>query len=196
MNTLEQLANLLRSLPGIGPRQAKRIALSLAQSSKEIKQSWLSSFQSLISSLSTCSSCLRVIENNTDKLCHICRDGHRNNAIRLLVSHDTDIEACERSGSFNGLYLVVGGPVPVTKQTLAPEVKVSELEEIIKTRKPTEIILGLGSTPDAIHTEELLATHLTSFPVKVTRLAKGMAYGSSLEYIDPATFEEAINRRT
>ena len=113
MTNLEKLIRHFEQFPGIGGRQARRFAFHiLTLDPKDVDEiSFL--ITSMQDSVAECSSCRRFFSKNSDKeeQCSICTDGNRDHKTLMVVERDSDVQAIERSGTYDGFYFVLGGTV-------------------------------------------------------------------------------------
>ncbi|MCX6763871.1 MAG: recombination mediator RecR [Candidatus Moranbacteria bacterium] len=139
--------------------------------------------------MKTCRRCFNIAE---DDLCEICKDLHRDQKIVCVVEEPLDIISLERTGTFKGLYHVLGGVIFGGKDE---NLKISELIKRIKEEKPEEIILATNPTTEGDATALYLKKKLQEYDVKLTRLARGLSTGSDIEYADEITLSSALNNR-
>ncbi len=200
MNALNRLAELFGKLPGIGPRQAKRFVYYLLQSPPAMRKEMAELIEGLSKEVRQCELCYRfyTTESSNSKRCAICANEARETESLMVVEKDVDIDAIERSGSYKGLYFVLGGIIPVleSKKGLA---RTKELLRAVDARKPKEIILALSLTTDGEHTSdqlrELLHPLAEKQSSKLSVLGRGLSTGSELEYADPETIKSALKGR-
>jgi len=204
MNPLERLTKNFERFPGIGPRQARRfVQFLLAQPAgyrtllaEDIKRLGANTFQ--------CKKCFRwsVKNNNSHSLCTICSDTHRDKGLLCVVEKDADLDNVDRSG-FKGLYLVLGGTIPLAAEE--PEGHVRARECIMRVEEDgtkgilKEVILGLSATTLGDHTRGFLQEKMMpiaqALNFKITSLGRGLSTGSELEYADPDTIASALSSR-
>ena len=200
MDPIEHLAQLLNELPGIGPRQSKRLAYALILKPKHYSDELSRLIHEVKEEVGNCTSCFRFIskKNLVGGLCPICRDPLRNPSLLMILSRDVDLQSMERSGIYDGLYFVLGGSVPVLEKTPQAFIRLKELERLLNNRKEIkEIILAHNQTPEGEHTseiiEELIQTTNPSFII--SRLGRGLSTGTELEYSDNETLRNALKNR-
>lgn len=200
MGALNRLAELFGKFPGIGPRQAKRFVYFLLQSPPAVRKDIAGLITELGRHVHQCEACYRfyAVDGTLAKRCVICSNEQREQNSLMVVEKDVDIDAIERSGSYKGLYFVLGGVMPVleSKKGLA---RTTELARAVETRKPKEIILALSLTTDGEHTtdalKESLAPLVQKLGAKISTLGRGLSTGSELEYADPETIKQALGNR-
>ncbi len=183
------------SLPGIGPRAALRYAYWLVTQPKESIKRFAMSVEQLADHVTTCTVCHQWAEESP---CAICRDPKRENGLLCVVATSQDLRAIEETGVFKGRYHVLGGTLDPIEGRTPETLAIAALFERIKKNEPiiTEIVLALDADIPGDTTALYLRKHLSSFPVKMTRLARGLPSGASLEYADAYTLADAlVNRR-
>ncbi len=186
------LINQLQTLPGIGKKTAERFAFRLL----EWDQSALNAFANTLSTLQTevplCSKCGCLKERTS---CPFCENSRRDPALLCIIASPRDAYAIEETGSFFGLYHVLGTLLsPLDGQT-PNKLNISQLIERIQSLNVPEVILALDSTMEGDATALFLREKLQCVPVKISRLALGLPIGSSLDFIDGGTLAQALSGR-
>lgn len=204
MNDLDKLITLFESFPGVGARQAKRFAFHiLTMAEGDVKQ-LATLIAGLRETVVECESCHRFYSKyqGTDNLCSICSSSNRDHERLLVVERDSDIQAIERSGVYNGLYFVLGGTVPLLNATDKEKLRGGALKATVETRlnhNLSEIILGFSVNPDGENTarfvESILSPLLQNTEVKLSHLGRGLSTGSELEYADAETIKNSLKNR-
>jgi len=201
MDPIEQLAKLLNELPGIGPRQSKRLAYALILKSKGYSEELSQLIHRVKEEVKNCSSCFRYIskKNLVNDQCAICRNERRNNSLLMILSRDVDLQSMERSGIYDGLYFVLGGSVPVLEKNPQAFIRLHELERLLSSRKEIkEVILAHNQTPEGEHTALIIEdmVHQAGTTFKISRLGRGLSTGTELEYSDNETLRNALKNRS
>lgn len=201
MTIFDKLADIFRSFPGIGPRQAKRFVYFLLSRDKE----YLEELDALISNLKEhivqCKECFRFFQKrNGASLCPICSDPIRDTGELMVVAKDTDLEAMEKSGTYHGKYFVLGGTIALVERKNGDKLRLKEVQarvtKDVKSGILKEVILALSANPDGEHTADELKTLLTPLSVKISTLGRGLSTGSELEYADKETLKSALKNRS
>lgn len=214
MDTFSKLAEMFKSFPGIGPRQAKRFVYFLLSRDK----AYLEELNALIANLKEhivqCKECFRFFQRkNGAALCPICADPNRDTGELMVVAKDTDLEAMEKSGTYHGKYFVLGGTISLVERKNGDKLRTKELLSIIESRvirasdsrnvresdarsSLREIILALSANPDGEHTSDELKLLLKPFSLKMSTLGRGLSTGSELEYADKETLKSALKNRS
>jgi recombination protein RecR len=200
MDGLTQLAELLREFPGIGPRQARRLAFYLVRRDRNWVDSFAKTLLTAKSEVRTCTSCMRLFPATGDAVdCNICTNPSRDTAMLLLVEKDVDLENIERTGAYSGLYFVVGGTTSALDKDPARSIRLRELEQRIKNSDLREVVLALSATTEGDETATFLRDHIETKvdtkTVTITHLGRGLSTGTELEYVDKDTMRNALSGR-
>lgn len=205
MSDLDKLITLFETFPGIGGRQAKRFAFHVLTMNEKDTEDLSRLISRIKSTVVECQSCHRFFSTTqAETLCSICTASNRNHARLFVVERDTDIQAIERAGTYDGLYFVLGGTVPLLNSTDTAKLRGSLLKATVETRlKDTdpleEVILGFSINPDGENTarfvESILNPVLAYTQTKITHLGRGLSTGSELEYADAETIKSALKNR-
>ncbi|RKZ29798.1 recombination protein RecR [bacterium] len=189
---LETLIDELSRLPGIGRKSARRIAFHLLHKPKDDAYALAEALRNMVDNVRSCSICHSLSETDP---CNICTDESRDRNLICVVEEISDLLAIESTGSYNGLYHVLGGvidplsgigPEALTIQALLERLKGSDVEEIIIATNPT----AEGDT-----TAIYLAKLIRPLGAKVTRIARGLPVGGDLEFADKSTLARALENR-
>jgi len=193
--TAEPIVRLIEAfsrLPGIGPKSAQRLAYYVLQSSDVEVEELAESLLCLKSSLVLCSRCFNVADKDP---CSICSDPQRDKTVVCVVEKPSDIPPMERTSQFNGLYHVLHGVVSPNKGIGPDDLKIRELLSRLRDGEVKEVILATNPTVEGEATAMYIRQLVTPMGVKATKLARGLPYGSDLEYADDITLGQAINSR-
>ncbi len=185
---LENLINRISDLPGIGRRQAARLAFFLLnQPVKELRG--LAEAVTGIKSIKTCSRCFNFTEED---LCVYCRNKNRDQQIICAVEDAMDIATIEKTGQYKGVYHVLGGLISPLDKITPDKLKIKELFSRLKKEPVKELIMALNPTTEGDATILYIERLLKEAPIKITRLARGLSTGSDLEYADDSTMINAL----
>lgn len=200
MNSIDKLAELFGKFPGIGPRQARRFVYFLLSRSGNYTMELMEAIQNIKKEIVQCGECMRFYAKNgsSAKICNICSDNTRDNSMLMVVPRDIDLEAVEKSNSYNGYYFVLGGVVPILEKEPEKRIRSKELEVRIKSGLKSglkEIILAMNANQDGENTAEYLETKLKNFELITSKLGRGLSTGAELEYADPETLKNAFQNR-
>jgi len=118
----------------------------------------------------------------------------------MVVAKDTDLEAMEKSKTYEGKYFVLGGTIALIEKKNGDVLRIKELisrvEKEVKAGTVKEVILALSANPDGEHTADELRTLLTPYNVAISTLGRGLSTGSELEYADAKTLKNALKNRS
>lgn len=209
MDNIEKLSQIFSEFPGIGTRQAKRFVYFLMTKNPEFLTDITEIISNLKDEIKSCRNCSRFFQKNylDSALCEICGDKNRDKTKLMLVSRDIDLETVEKSGSYDGMYFILGGSVPILEKNPENQIRlkklISYLDEKVKSGDTTsrlkEIILGMNANPTGEHTADFLKNALSEFStkygVKISILGRGLSTGTELEYSDADTIKNALKNR-
>lgn len=200
MDPIDRLSALFERFPGIGPRQAQRFVQFLLRSSSATRRELIESVKELSGTVHQCTSCMRYHSGEKNE-CSICSNPSRDTSLLAIVASDADIAALERSGTYKGLYFVMGGTISLASDKRHTIRERELLESIVGRVKKglREIILAFPANPEgdftALHIRGALEPYAKEHKFKVTTLGRGLSTGSELEYADPDTIKSALENR-
>ena len=195
MSELDRLAEEFLRFPGIGPRQAQRVARFVVRQTKAATERFTTAIERARARIMQCTACNRFAERNGD-VCARCGDARRDSSLLMVVERDEDADAIERTKQYQGLYFILGGALPL-KPDLDSRVS-KEIQKIAsRARSHAEIIIATSATPEGDHTAREIGRVLSESEskAKITRLGRGLSTGSELEYIDEETLAHALRNR-
>lgn len=186
----KKLIEYFTKLPGIGPRHATRLILALL----EWPASEIDEFSKHLAELTTgpvlCEQCFNFAD---EALCTICKNPRRNQERIAVVERVTDLAAMEKAGVYDGVYHVLGGAINPVGGYVPEKLKIREL--LARAKNAEEIILATNPNTYGETTALYLEQELKPLQVKTTRLARGLASGTSVEYADEITLANALKHR-
>ncbi|MFC1909844.1 recombination mediator RecR [Chloroflexota bacterium] len=191
-DTVSVLISELNRLPGIGPKSAQRLAYYLLRATEEQVRALADAMVSVKQNTHMCSVCLNITDSDP---CLICRDDQRDHSKICIVEQPQDIVALEHLHIYNGLYHVLHGVISPNDGVGVDDVKAKELVSRLQDSKVTEIIMATNPTLEGEQTAMYLSRFIIPTGVKVTRLARGLPFGTELEYADDVTLTRAIEGR-
>ncbi|MFZ0007344.1 MAG: recombination mediator RecR [Steroidobacteraceae bacterium] len=187
-----QLIEALRTLPGVGPRTAQRMAFHLLQ---EGRPGALALSRALEGALATVVRCRRCRMLTETELCSICAAPQRDAALLCAVESPADVVAIEQSGSYRGRYFVLMGHLSPLDGIGPEQLGLRELEAILGEGGVRELILATNSTVEGEATAHYLGELAARRGVRATRIAHGVPVGGELEYVDGGTLAHALAGR-
>jgi recombination protein RecR len=192
LSDIDQLAQLLARLPGLGPRSARRAVLHMLQRKEALMVPLAAALERTAASVNPCSLCGNL---DTRDPCGICSDPSRNQHSICVVEQVGHIWSIQRSGVYRGLYHVLGGTLSALDGVKPEDLSIARLIERVSGQGVTEVILALNVTIEGAATAHYLADRLRHLGVTVSRLAQGVPIGGDLDYLDDGTLTAAFNSR-
>lgn len=189
---IQKLLEAFQTLPGVGPKTAERYVFSLLRRSAAEIDAFTDAVAQATRSVSICRSCYTVGHQDP---CEVCSDGRRDRSTLCVVAEPQDVGAIEGTSAYRGLYHVLGGMLSPLEGMTEEKLRVRELLDRISRDRVREIILAFSPNLDGETTILALSGALKSFPVRVTRLARGLPMGAELQYADEVTLTDAIAGR-
>jgi recombination protein RecR len=189
---LQRLLDELGRLPGIGPKSAQRIAYHLLEADAEEARRLANAIMEVKQQVHFCPVCFSYATRDT---CDVCADSSRDRTSICVVSEPRDVQAIERTGSYHGLYHVLGGVISPMDKVGPDQLHVRELLQRLASGEVGEVILATNPDVEGETTATYLARTIRPLGVTVTRLASGLPVGGDLEYADEVTLGRAIEAR-
>lgn len=190
---LDLLIKQLSTLPGLGRRSAKRVALHLLMHKDTQMIPLAKSLSHTADIIQTCESCGNLDEG---QICRICRDSQRDRATLCVVASVADLWAIERTRTYRGIYHVLGGVLSALDGIGPKDLAIDSLMHTINENNVSEVILALSATVDGQSTAHYITDMIENRDIKVTRLAHGMPVGGELDYLDDGTISTALKARS
>jgi recombination protein RecR len=189
---VSRLIQELNKLPGIGPKSAQRLAYYLLRASEEQAKELAEAILSARQKTKLCSVCFNVADSDP---CPICRNDQRDPSKICIVEQPQDILALEHTGIYDGLYHVLHGAISPIEGVGADDVRIKELMNRLQGGLVNELILATNPNLEGEATAMYLNRLVSPLSIKVTRLARGLPFGTELEYADDVTLTRAIEGR-
>ncbi len=190
--SVNRLMQEFAKLPGIGPKSAQRLTYYLLRTQKEQVTALAEAIMSLKDSTRLCTACFNIADSD---LCPICRNSNRDKTSICVVEQPQDILALEHSGIYKGLYHVLHGAISPTDGIGINDIRIEELLERLKSGGICEVILATNPTLEGEQTAMYLNKLIIPMGIRVTRLARGLPFGTELEYADDVTLTRALEGR-
>ncbi|MDP9174046.1 MAG: recombination mediator RecR [Planctomycetota bacterium] len=192
--SIQNLMQELSRLPGIGTRSAERIAFHLLKQKPEEALKLADAIRDVKTRIRHCSVCYNLTE---DDPCSICRDPGRDQSKVCVVEQPKDLLALESTGLYNGVYHVLLGRIAPLEESHPQDLTIDALGHRLSVGTIREVIMGTNPTVDgdgtALYIQNLISAQ--SPGVQVTRLARGLPAGSSIEYANRNILSDAISGR-
>ena len=189
---IERLIALLAKLPGLGPRSARRAALSLLKRREQLLDPLARAMSEASSRVRPCAVCGAL---DTADPCTVCAAPERDGALICVVEEVGALWAMERGGAFRGRYHVLGGLLSALDGVGPQSLRVDELVSRASDPRVREVILALPATVDGQTTAHYLHERLAGAEVEVTSLARGVPVGGELDWLDDGTIAQALRAR-
>lgn len=181
-----------KKLPGIGEKTALRLVLHLLKQETQKVEIFSETMVRLRKEIKECKTCFNLSDNEE---CGICRNKLRESSVVCVVENIRDIIAIENTGSFRGLYHVLGGVISPINGIGPDQLKISDLQERIIENNIQEIIMAISPTIEGDTTIFYISKLLKDLDLKITTIARGVSFGGELEYTDELTLARSINSR-
>jgi recombination protein RecR len=195
-NLIEQLA----ALPGIGPRAAERLTLHLLKSEAGVSKDLAGALTQLKATVRSCKACWNLTE---DQFCNVCANQQRDAGVVLIVEQPRDLAVIEQAGLYKGVYHVLLGRLSPLDGVGADALTIDHLLKRVqdpmanlRSMPVREVILGLNPTFESDGTALYLTEALSRKKITLTRLARGLPTGVSLEMVNKAVLADALSDRT
>ncbi|HEV2284494.1 MAG TPA: recombination mediator RecR [Steroidobacteraceae bacterium] len=189
---LAQLIEALRSLPGVGPKTAQRMAFHLLQDGRPGARALAQALDGALASVTRCRRCRMLTE---EELCTICAAPQREATLLCVVESPADVVAIEQSGSYRGRYFVLMGHLSPLDGVGPEHLGIRELEAVLEEGSVRELILATNPTVEGEATAHFLAELATRRGLRASRIAHGVPIGGELEYVDGGTLAHALAGR-
>ncbi len=190
--SLAALVDALRTLPGVGPKTAQRMAFYLLQEGRAGAQSLAQALDTALGSVRRCQRCRMLTE---EELCALCASPQRDAALLCVVESPADVVAVEQSGSYRGLYFVLMGHLSPLDGIGPEQIGARELEALLAEGRVQELILATNPTVEGEATAHFLSELALRRGIRASRIAHGVPMGGELEYVDGGTLAHALAGR-
>jgi len=190
--TIEDLIERLGKLPGIGARTAERLAFHILRCPETDALALAEAIRKVKTDIRPCKRCYNLAEAD---LCAICSDPQRDQATIAVVEQPKDLLSLEATGAFGGVYHVLLGHIAPLEGVEADDLTISALVARVKRGGVGEIILATNPTVAGDGTALHIQSLLEPLGVKITRLARGLPTGGSIEYANKSILSDALNDR-
>jgi len=195
---LKDLEKFFADLPGIGPRQAKRLAHHIMERAGTFAIDFAHALENARKSTRLCKKCFGLFSmpDNSDGVCKICTNRH-NSTTLMIVAKTADIEHIESSGVYQGLYFALGGNLPLIRKRNAPQLRIDDLlRRLSNDTALGEVILAFSASTDGEHTgifvEDSIKDKCREKNIKLSTLGRGLSTGTEIEYADNETMKNAL----
>jgi recombination protein RecR len=189
---LENAVAEFAKLPGVGQKTALRLVLHLLNQDKQEVERFSATISKLRNEIRFCSVCHNISDHG---VCEICSSHKRDRSLICVVEDTRDVMAIENTNQYNGVYHVLGGLISPMDGIGPSDLQVDTLVERLKTNEAKEIIFALSATMEGDTTLFYLNKRIKSFHITISTIARGIAFGGELEYVDEITLGRSIATR-
>ena len=191
-NSVRKLIDSFKYLPGIGEKTAERLAFSMLNFDDDVLTDFSDAIIGVRDKIVKCSVCNNISESD---ICSICSDKMRKQDTVFVVEKAKDVISFEKLGIYDGVYHILDGVISPMDGIGPEDINISSLVARIKNNNIKEVILALKPSLEGETTMQYITKILSSYDVKVSKLATGVPMGTDLEYIDSLTLEMALEHR-
>lgn len=192
-NSLEELIECFKLLPGIGEKNAERLSFAVLQFSEENANKFSTAINNVKTKIVKCEKCNNLTEDS--KLCLVCADETRDSSTICVVESTKDLILFEKSNAFKGKYHVLEGLISPLEGINPEDIKINQLINRIKEEDIKEVILALNMSMEGETTALYITKLLEGTDVTVTKIAAGIPVGADMEYLDSLTIQRALEGR-
>ena len=189
---LENAVNEFSRLPGIGKKTALRLVLHLLKKDVADVKGFSEAIFKMREEINFCKRCHNIADK---ELCNICLDRARLQNMICVVENIRDVIAIESTQQYNGIYHVLGGIISPLDGIGPDQLQIDSLIKRVEIEKNEELIFALSPNIQGDTTIYYISRKLDSLPIKITTIARGIAFGGELEYADEMTLARSISNR-
>jgi recombination protein RecR len=189
---LEAAVAEFSKLPGVGQKTALRLVLHLLNQDKEEVENFSKAISKLRNEIQFCNVCHNISDL---PVCEICSAPKRDRTLVCVVEDTRDVMAIENTSQYNGLYHVLGALISPMDGIGPADLEVDSLVERLRTDEVKEVIFAMSATMEGDTTIFYLHKRLKDFNINISTIARGIAFGGELEYVDEITLGRSITTR-
>ena len=190
--TIQNLIECFKKLPGIGEKTAERLALSTLDMDEENLNLFSKSLSDVKKKIRRCTKCNNLSE---EELCEICKNKNRNCKVICVVEEPKNVILFEKLNIFDGSYHILDGLISPIDGVNPEDINIDSLIERVKNDKVEEIILALKPTIEGETTSLYISKLLEKEKTKISKIAHGIPLGADIDYVDSLTLEMALENR-
>jgi len=190
--TLSTLIEQLNKLPGIGPKSAERLAFHILKAQPAEAIALADAIKNVKTRIKRCKICYNLSEK---PVCQICSDPRRDKTLICVVEQPKDLIKLEKTQACRWVYHVLGGHIAPLDGVEPDDLTIKQLIERVRTGDVKEVIMATNPNMAGDGTALYISSLLRSSGVKITRLARGLPTGSTIEYASPKILTDAITGR-
>ena len=189
---LESAVAEFAKLPGIGKKTALRLVLHLLKQNEDSVEHFSEVISRMRKEIRFCQRCNNVSDAD---ICSICANSARKHELVCVVETIRDVIAIEATQQYNGTYHVLGGVISPLDGIGPDQLSIDPLVERVKTEETEELIFALNPNIQGDTTLYYIQKKIGDFPIKITTIARGIAFGGELEYADEFTLARSLQNR-
>lgn len=189
---MARLIEELRKLPGIGTKNAQRLAFHILRSQGDDAEALATAIREVKAKLQLCSTCNNITDVDP---CVYCASPTRNQRLVCVVEEPTNIATVEKTRTYNGVYHVLHGTLSPLHGVGPEHLRTSNLLARAERGDVEEVIVATSPTVEGEATASYLADMLRPTRIRITRIATGVPAGSDIEYADEVTMLRALEGR-
>ena len=189
---LEEAVLSFSSLPGIGKKSALRLVLHLMAQEKQVTKDFAEALMKMREHIKECKICHNISDN---EICNVCGDPRRDESLLCVVESIRDVMAIEDTAQYRGRYHILGGVISPIEGVGPSDLNISTLLDRVKENKAKEVIMAISPTIEGDTSIFYISKLLEERDVKISTIARGVAFGGELEYADELTLGRSIHDR-
>lgn len=191
-SAIEALKEALKALPGVGPKNAQRMAFHLMERNRDGAKEIADALNNALAKVTSCQRCNTFCES---EICDICSSTKRDQQLLCVVETPADLQAIEQVGAYQGLYFVLMGKLSPLEGIGPEKLAFKRLNALVAENPIREVVIATNITAEGETTADYTQQMLAPYDIKVTRLARGVPVGGELEYMDQRTLAAAFKDR-
>jgi recombination protein RecR len=188
-DSLNKLIEEFGKLPGVGPRTAERLTFYILKASPEEALALAKAIENVKTKVRQCSVCFNLSEGD---VCTICSDPRRDKSVLCVVEQPKDVISLEKTGLCKWVYHVLGGHIAPLESIEPSDLTIEQLIARLRKGEIKEIVMATNPNLEGDGTALYISSLVRSMGVKITRLARGLPSGSSIEYASGSILADAI----
>ena len=193
LSEIDELIKVISKFPGLGPKSAKRIILSLINNKDEIMKPTITALVNAFKNISRCSFCGSL--KSKDSGCNNCENISKKYSKICVVENIADQWSIENTKIFNGYFHILGGTISASLNK-DQDLLINSLVSRVKKENIEEVIVATSATVEGQTTAFYIEDKLKDTNVKITKLAQGLPVGGEIESLDDGTLHSAFKNRT
>ncbi|HOK94614.1 MAG TPA: recombination mediator RecR [Anaerohalosphaeraceae bacterium] len=191
--TLNELVEQFAKLPGIGPKTAERLAFHILKSSTDEAMALSQAISNVKSRIQQCQICYNLAES---EICGICSDSRRDKSVICVVEQPKDVISLEKTGLCKWVYHVLNGHIAPLEGIEPEDLTIEALLNRVRQGSVKEVIMATNPNLEGDGTSLYIHSLLRPFGIKITKLARGLPAGSTIEFSSGSILTDAILNRS